>query len=171
MLVGELWTLFAEVGEVEDTRLVDHGRRLVDVYLEGSDGDRDRLRQLLRERLELVDALYTFVLPGLAAEARTGDGEALRLTVAMVSLLDGYPDARDATLLLGDLIGVADERGLEVAEIFREVASKSSTRPGSWMGGLSSRDAFVELGQAAARRGPEWSRRQRPRAKAGKPRP
>jgi len=108
---------------------------LLDLYINGDDADRERLRQLLRQHRTFRWGFGW----GLATNIATADDA--RRALAVHSLKDGGSDYRDEILALNHLCAAMRDAGLPVAALLTEAAAWSSDV--SWFPPMSSMRAML----------------------------
>ena len=96
---------------------------MLDLYLNGSDADRDRLRDLLLECRSFRWGFGWGLIDRIASENDARDA------LAVFSMKDGGSDSRDQIVALDHLCAVMRRVGLPVASLLAEAAAWSSNTP------------------------------------------
>ena len=105
---------------------------LVEAYLPLSENERKQVRAVYIKCLHWGTNDFWWDNQSYNLRFReNGAAEDLRRSLAHYSLSDGYPDARDAIIGIGDLRAAAEQHGIDPRPVFSEIAAISNP-DGTW---------------------------------------
>jgi len=136
----------ARAGEGPRRELNQAIDQLCQLYLEGSQNQRDKIRSLLGNNSAVLHDLWGYIARA-AEQVRGGGGMAwLRTGLAVVAMEDLRADHHDTLHGLGELYVAAEKAGLDPQKQFTEAAALCSSE--STEDGRSSRELLANFSQS-----------------------